>query len=35
MLEKTEGRGERDDRMRWLGGISDLMDVSLSKHQEL
>ena len=35
MLEKTEGRGERDDRRRWLGGISDLMDVSLSKHQEL
>ena len=25
MLEKTEGRGERDDRMRWLGGISDLI----------
>ena len=23
--------GEGDDRMRWLGGIIDLMDVSLSE----
>ena len=36
MLGKIEGGRRRGrQRMRWLGGIIDLMDVSLSKLQEL
>ena len=35
MLEKTEGRRRKQQRMRWLDGITNLIHMSLSKLRKM
>ena len=35
MLGKLEGRKRGQQKMRWLGGITDAVDMNLGKLQEM
>ena len=35
MLRKIEGRRRRDERMRWLDGLTDTMDMGSGGLQQL
>ena len=35
LRERLRANGEGDERMRWSGGITDPMDMSLSKLREI
>ena len=35
MLGKIEGRRRREQRMRWLDGMTDSMDMNLSKFRDI
>ena len=35
MLEKTDGRRRGHQRMRWLNGVTDAVDMNLGKLQDM